>query len=309
MSSIDQEAPAIQRAPSHASSGYQRRPTPVVPSTPDSLYTDAYYPISLIPPRRSLCGDAEADRAAHAGSTQAAIATGVLGEILLVITLSVVEHRRVEDLGRDLAHAAAREFLLEDRLRGLGLALLLGREGVNAGAILRADIVALAHALGRIVVLPEGLEQRLVGGLRRVEPHLHHLVVAGVARADFLVGRVGRETASIADGGRVDARRLPELALSPPEAAQPEHRLLEAGWKRRLNAIVVHEMLGRHGEGGLVAARQGALDGGHFGFLTQDLPHGAAPLLLCPLIWPYNTAKSSGGNADDGLFHMRGPAG
>src|SRR5476649_1539971 len=95
--------------------------------------------------------DAQADRAAHAGAAQAAIAVGVLGEILLVITLGVVELRRVEDLGRDLAHAAARELLLEDRARGLRLALLLGRESIDAGAILRTDIVALAHALGRIV--------------------------------------------------------------------------------------------------------------------------------------------------------------
>src|SRR5262249_40580542 len=119
----------------------------------------------------SLRRNTQPDRAAHAGAAQAAIAVGGLGEVLLGIVLGVVERGRVDDLGGYGAHAVLGELLLEHGERGLGLLLLLGREGVDAGAVLRADIVALAHALRRVVAFPEDLEERLVGGLLRVEPH------------------------------------------------------------------------------------------------------------------------------------------
>src|SRR5689334_17431131 len=105
---------------------------------------------------------ADADRAAHAGAAEAAVAAGILGEILLVIVLGVVERRRIEDLGGDGAKTLLAELALEHGARGLGLGLLVGRESVDAGAVLRADIVALAHALRRIVVLPEHAQDRLV---------------------------------------------------------------------------------------------------------------------------------------------------
>ena len=108
-----------------------------------------------------------------------------------------------------------------------GVALRLGRP-VDPGAVLRADVVALAHALGRVVALPEDLEHLLVARLRRVEDGEHDLVVAGAAGADLLVRRVRREAARVADGGGVDAGRLPEHALGAPEAAHPEDRSLGA---------------------------------------------------------------------------------
>ena len=43
---------------------------------------------------RSLCFDSQADRAGHTGATDATIAIGVLGQILLVIILGKVEHWR-----------------------------------------------------------------------------------------------------------------------------------------------------------------------------------------------------------------------
>src|SRR6185312_388891 len=81
----------------------------------------------------------------------------------------------------------------------------------------------------------------------------------------------------IADGGRVDARSLPELALGAPEAAQAEHRLLEPGREWRLDAVAVDEVGRRHGERCLVTSRQRAAGRRHLGFLAKDLPHG--PLL------------------------------
>src|SRR5688572_8754410 len=90
-------------------------------------------------------------RAAHAGAAEAAVTIWILCQILLVIVLGVVEGRRVENLGRNLAVTGLREALLERRARRFRGAPLLGRGDIDAGAVLRADIVALAHALGRIV--------------------------------------------------------------------------------------------------------------------------------------------------------------
>ena len=47
--------------------------------------------------------------------------------------------------------------------------LLLIRGVVDARAVLRADVVALAHALGRVVLLEERLQQVGVGDLLGVE--------------------------------------------------------------------------------------------------------------------------------------------
>src|SRR5215467_10609623 len=97
---------------------------------------------------RSLRRDACADRAAHAGTAEAAIAHRILGQILLVIVLGEIEGWRVEDLGGDRIETLRLERLLVHRLRGLGSLPLRGVEDVDAGAILRANVVALTHALG-----------------------------------------------------------------------------------------------------------------------------------------------------------------
>src|ERR1035441_3169769 len=123
-----------------------------------------------------------ADRARHPGAAEPAIAEWVLGEILLVVVLGEIELGRVDDLGGDGAVALALDRRLIHRLRRLSGLALLGREGVNARAVLGADAAALAHALRRVVALPERLEQRLVENLFRIVHHQHHLVVAGAPR-------------------------------------------------------------------------------------------------------------------------------
>src|SRR5205814_898981 len=135
---------------------------------------------------------AEPDRAAHAGAAEAAIAGRVLRQILLMVVLGEVERRRIDNLGRHRAVAALGQGGLERRLRCRRGGALRGAGDIDAGAILRADVVALAHALGRIVAFPERLEQPLVGDFRRVVDHEHHLVVAGAPGADLLIGRVRR---------------------------------------------------------------------------------------------------------------------
>src|ERR1051326_3261571 len=169
---------------------------------------------AVVHPAQLLRRNRGADRAAHAGAGESAIAHRVLGEILLMIVLGEIERRRVADLGGDLAVALRPQRLGVGGFRGLTGRALRGIEGVDARAILRADVVALAHALGRVVVLPERLEQPLVGDSARVENHQHDLVVPGAPVADSLAGRIGGDPAGLA--GRRDEyilAELPKLAL------------------------------------------------------------------------------------------------
>src|SRR5689334_22348783 len=79
---------------------------------------------------------ADADRAAHAGAAEPAVAVRVLAQVLLVIVLGVVEHRRRQDLGGDRRVAGAGEAVLIGRLRRLGRALLRLTIGIDARAVL-----------------------------------------------------------------------------------------------------------------------------------------------------------------------------
>src|SRR5262252_7400860 len=188
----------------------------------------------------------DTDRAAHAGPAQAAIAHRVLRQILLVIVLGEVERRRIEDLRCDRTETPRLELALVVRFRGLGGFALCGRERVDARAVLRAHVVALAHALGRIVVFPECLEQLLVRDLLWVIDHQNHLVVPGAAGANLLVRWVGRVATGVADGGDVNAiTQFPKLAFGSPEAAHAEHRGLEALGIWPLERSVQYEMLAR----------------------------------------------------------------
>src|SRR5947209_1944358 len=80
------------------------------------------------------------------------------------------------------------------------------------------DVIALPHALRRIVVLPEDLQQLPVADHLRIEHDEHDLVVPGHARADLAVRRVRCMTAGVPDRGAVDAAKLPEFPLGAPEA-------------------------------------------------------------------------------------------
>src|SRR3954454_1116501 len=70
-------------------------------------------------------GAGYSDGAAHAGAADAAVAVGVLREVLLVIVLGVVEVPGVGDLCRDLAEATSGKHGLE-RVASLQRGLLLG---------------------------------------------------------------------------------------------------------------------------------------------------------------------------------------
>ena len=107
-----------------------------------------------------------------------------------MVILGEVELRRGADLGGDGAVAGGTQPLLKAVSRGLGGTKLLRRIGVDRRAVLRANVVALAHPLGRVVAFPEHLEERVVAGDLGVEHHQHRLGMAGLAAAHLLVGRV-----------------------------------------------------------------------------------------------------------------------
>src|SRR5690349_23646479 len=106
-----------------------------------------------------------------------------------------------------------RERLLILGLRRLRRLPLRIGEVVDTRAVLRADVVALAHALRRVMALPERLQELLVAELLRIVDDEHDLIVPGLPGAHLLIGRIGREAAGVANCGDPDAgAEIPELA-------------------------------------------------------------------------------------------------
>ena len=92
------------------------------------------------------------------------------------------------------------------------------------------------------MVLPEDAQHLVERRDLRIEHDEHDLGVTGAARAHLFVRRVRRDAARVADRGRVDAGRGPELPLRAPEAAHAEHDLLETLGERRLERRAEHEV-------------------------------------------------------------------
>ena len=131
---------------------------------------------------------------------------------------------------------------LRPRLRlGSGFRLL-GRVGEDRGAVLRADVPALAVHLGRVVEAPELVHELAVRDLARIERHLDALGMARAAAADVLVVRVLGLSADVADPGVGDPGRVPELDLDAPEAARREGRGLGRGAHERSSSSA-HELM------------------------------------------------------------------
>src|SRR5205085_384223 len=177
-------------------------------------------------------------------------------EVLLVVVLGVVERPRLGDLRGDLADTALVQGGLVALARGGGGLRLLGGRGVDGRAVLGADVVALAHALGGIVAFPERLQQIVVRDPLGVVGDEDGLGVAGPARAGLLVGGIGGLPARVADRGRDHARDRPELALGAPEAAHAEDRRLRAVRPRRLQRRAVDEVRRRNRHLGLLAGKR-----------------------------------------------------
>src|SRR5215211_271867 len=237
---------------------------------------------TTLPPLRGartslVCLRAEPDRARDAGAAQAAVAVRVLGQVLLVVGLGVVERAGGGDLGRDHAVTGRAQRRLVAVPRRLDRGALLVRAVVDGGAVLRADVIALAHALGRVVSLPERAQDLVVRDLRRVEHDEHDLGVAGRAAADLLVRRVRRVAARVAHRGRVDAVELPEQALSAPEAAHADDELLHLLGKRRRQRGA-EDVVARRDGNRRIAAGERAFGLDHLRLLTEQ-EHGPRVVL------------------------------
>src|SRR5690606_28005155 len=166
------------------------------------------------PPRRlylDLCRrlvlTQQPDRAGVAVGSVVAVAVRVLVQVLLVVGLGVVERARRRQLGGDRAVPGLRQHPPEGILGQLRGPLLLRRGPVDRRAVLRADVVALPVRGGRVVVLPEGLEQPLGVGAGAVVGDEHRLGVPGEARAHLLVRRVGGQPAHVPGRGGYHARQ------------------------------------------------------------------------------------------------------
>ena len=91
---------------------------------------------------------------------------------------------------------------------------------------MRADVIALAVELGRVVGGEEHVEDVVVGDLIGIEGHADRLGMAGVAAADLPVGRVVDVAADIAAFDRAHPDHVLEHRLGAPEAPAREDRLL-----------------------------------------------------------------------------------
>src|SRR5262249_23653268 len=115
-------------------------------------------------PDRSGSGRDVAD---DARSFEPAVAVRDLVEVLLVVVLGVVEGARGSDFGRDRVLARAAQICVVGVTNPFRRLLLRIVDEEDPGAVGRPYIVPLAHALGRVVLLEEHLQQILVGDLGR----------------------------------------------------------------------------------------------------------------------------------------------
>src|SRR5207247_2729971 len=113
---------------------------------------------------------------------------------------------------------------------------------IDPRAILRADVGSLPHPLRWIVALAENPKHLVVGDLLRVEHHEHDFSVPGGTAAHLAIDGIGSVPSGIADGGRIDAGKLPELPFGAPETAEPEERELQSLRKRRRKRMAAQVM-------------------------------------------------------------------
>lgn len=147
-----------------------------------------------------------------------------LGEIALVIFFRAPKLRRRLDLRHDRPRKPA---ALVDLVLGcFRHGFLFGRMIENHGAILRADIGALAIQCRWIVFRPENIEQIFVTDLRGIEFHLDDFGVTGFVAANVLVSRIILFSAGIANGCSSHAGQIPESFFHTPKTACAKRRLL-----------------------------------------------------------------------------------
>src|SRR5690606_36699596 len=136
---------------------------------------------------------------------------------LLVIGLGLEEFGGGPDFVGDPTQSAMSERLLVGAPAARHRGRLLRRRRIAGRAILGAHIIALPHALGRVMLFPEGPEQPVEADYTRVINHFDRFGMTGSPRTDFFIGRIWRHSSLIAGGGHDHARQLPEQPLRAPE--------------------------------------------------------------------------------------------
>src|SRR5208283_1494028 len=154
--------------------------------------------------------------------SEMAARAAVLLDVLLVILFGAPERRGGRDFGDNRATepAAGLEPLFQSsRCRLLGLVVI-----EDGRAVLSSDVGPLAVQRGRIVKLPEDLQQPLVVNLGWIKLNLNDLGMPGPVRADRLIAWVLQVAAHVADRRPGHSRRPAKCFLNSPEAACPKRR-------------------------------------------------------------------------------------
>ena len=127
----------------------------------------------------------------------------------------------------------------------LSLAQLRVIDRVNGGTVLTAAVVALPHALGRIMGFPKCPEQGLKTHYCRIIEYQHHFGVTGAAAANILIAGVCGDPTGIAHCGTEDPGQLPKQALGTPKAAEAKYCPSQMIRQRRHDWIAGDNMPGR----------------------------------------------------------------
>ena len=123
-------------------------------------------------------------------------------------------------------------------MTALATACSFGRGGEDGGAVLGADVVALAVEGGGIVDGEEDVQQVGVGDASGVEGDADDLGMTGAPGADLVVGGVGGGATGIAGDDIGDAEDLVEDGFEAPEAAAGE----DGGLKGGGGSVFIHEV-------------------------------------------------------------------
>ena len=140
---------------------------------------------------------------------------------ILMIGLGRIEFDSVHDLRDDGIGKSG----LRGGQRSFGRLPLSGIFRNDNRPVLCASIGTLAVERSGIVGIPKEIKDFSVGDDRGIEGYFHHFRVAGLSRADFLIGRVECFPARVAAGYGFDSRLPLKYCLQAPEAASSQNRI------------------------------------------------------------------------------------
>ena len=146
--------------------------------------------------------------------------TRIAGVVVLMVILGGVEGLERQYLGDDgIIPEVLRLEVTDDFQRG---GLLPGQCGEDGGAVLGANVTALAVEGGGVVDGEEDVQEDSVGDMSGVKGDAHDLGVTGVPGADLLVGGINVGTAGITGDDISYACDLVEDGFEAPEATAGE---------------------------------------------------------------------------------------